>query len=188
LKTLIGKKKYAIIPLMNFYPNENVEFLYNNELQLFNALTKVFGKIGIKNIKKKVKYETDLFEPDDTFVPNEDSRSKEYGKLTKYMKGDKDTMGYRDDTFACKYTDVLDTEEYLTEKEKLGHTIKKSEYNDSTYDSIFNISYTCFIVQLYNYEAVFTFVSIWQLRKKDNINLGNVPKDIMKMIISFMKN
>lgn len=191
LKTLIDKKKYAIIPLMNFYPLENVEFLYNNELQLFNALTKVFGKIGIKNIEKKEKYETNLYEPDDTYVPNEDDGPVAvYGKMTKYHNkySNYDTMGDTCNNFASRYTDVLDTEEYLTEKEKMGHIIKKSEYNDSTYDSVFNISYTCFIVKLYNHEAMFTFVSIWQLRKGDYASLWRLPKDVVKMIVSFIKN
>ena len=69
----------------------------------------------------------------------------------------------------------------------MGYTIKKSEYNDSTYDNIYNISYTCFIVKLYNNEAVFTFVSIWHLRKEE-CSLGRLPKDVVKMIVSFIKN
>ena len=177
LKSQINKKVYAIIPLINYYPLEEVQFMYQNELVLYQALNKVFGKVGIKNIKKKIRYDTDNFEPDMPFIQKEYDDGKKYGKLVKYMEN----------TDASNYTLVIDTDSFLDDDyNKLGKTVIKSKYNDSTYDSIHNISYTCFIVKLINMESIYTFLNIWSRRKDDCPYIGNLPKDVMKMIISFI--
>lgn len=178
LKDQIGKKRYAMIPLHNYYQIEDLRFLYKNELELYKVLTKVFGRIGIKNIKKRVKYETEFYDRDDipaTWEPSEFASPSQSGKLMIYAGEDK----YKKETVASNMTFVM----AVNDGEKFGKTVKEFEYNDSTYDSIHNISYTCFIVKLDYYEQIITFLAIWSLRKEECPIIGLLPFEIVQSII-----
>jgi Rps23 Pro-64 3,4-dihydroxylase Tpa1-like proline 4-hydroxylase len=198
VKTLRSQKdkKYALIPLLNYYPTEDVNFMYKNELDLYRALRKVFGRIGIKNLIKKVQYKTEFCDPndiDELWTPDEYD-GIEYGKFMKYKNLDNYYSYNKYTTRASKLTFVMDTEEYLNKEgeeeedtsEKFGKTIKETEYNDSTYDSIHNISYTCFVVHLNNYEQVLALTMIWQLREEECPHLSDLPMEILRLIVSFI--
>ena len=104
--------------------------MYKNELELFKSLTKEFGKVYIKNLEKEVNIGE---EQEDYYDSYYERRAR--GSLVKYKKND--------------ITKVVNTNDFLSESGlKCGKTVERSEYNDSTYDTILNTTYTCFIIHL----------------------------------------
>ena len=123
LRTVMETKKFAIIPLLNFYPIDDIRFLYKSELSLFNRLVKEFGKIGIQNLEEGDSYMA-------MFI------RKQY----------KNNNNYRNQ---MKIVEFVDTQNFLNSSEPLGKKHLRSEYNDETYDHVYRTTYSCFIVKFY---------------------------------------
>jgi hypothetical protein len=122
LKGTVKTKKYAIIPLLNFYPIKDLRFLYNSETPLFNRLVKEFGKVGIKNFS----------EGDSYMVWFVNQRTKNNNNYRNQMK----------------IVEFVDTPKFLNSSEQIGKTQVRPEYNDETYTNVYRTSYTCFVIKL----------------------------------------
>jgi len=180
LKAIMKEKKFAIIPLLNLYDDYS---LYSNELELFNALKRSFGKIGIKNMNKREKYYTRLHEPNDVYryVKNENIEIEVSGEITPY-----ETYSHVSDRQVIRYVSVINTDRFIIDKERNSHgkVIKSWILEDGKYNRVHDSWRTYLIVRLLSYDAIMNFVGIWYLRKAECPHLGRVPKDVMKIIIS----
>jgi len=180
LKAIMKEKKFAIIPLLNLYDDYS---LYSNELELFNALKRSFGKIGIKNMNKREKYYTRLHEPNDAYryVTNENIEVEVSGEITPY-----ETYSHVSDRLATRYVSLINTDRFIINKEKdlHGKFIKSWILEDGRYNRVHDSWRTYLIVRMLDYDAIMNFVGIWYLRKAECPHLGRVPKDVMKIIIS----
>lgn len=182
LKTLIGTKKFAIIPLLNFY-EEGTTSMYPNELELFNELRRSFGKIGIKNMCKRLKYYTRFPEPNDLY------RCENNNNIEIEVSGDVvlyDSYTPMIDQLAYKHVTLVQIDKYISNAEKTGTLEKLWIFEDGRYNRVHDIWHTYFVIKIWDYEMIMAFVGIWYLRKADCPHLGKVPKDIMKMIISLL--
>ena len=153
-----SEKPLVIVRLVNFYPQASKAFLYEADATLHRKLREIFPKIGIRNMMEKWS-EYDMSNTSGTLKDYRPNRDSGWGRHHKTQEDKKTKLvdivkvstyiktreyEYDSETDVPKETDnALPT---VSIKTNIGVRERRSEYNDSTYDTRYNSAYTCFII------------------------------------------
>ena len=154
-------EKFAVIRLLNFYRHD-ISHVYKNDLNLFNELCHHFGKVGIKNMYRRFK-----------------CNQETYNRYYNYDNEDKQITTC-DDSSLCDI-DNNNSISIMNTYIDIKTGFKTIDDNDN---AIYNLWHTYYVIRIWNYKLIITFIGIWYLRKNECPYIGKLPKDIMKFIIS----
>lgn len=180
IKFYMNTKKYSIIPLMNYYPVSQ-KYMYRNDYLLYFFLQKLFGEIKIKNMKETIEYDYLFKTPDiDSIYPLESVKRNFGGEYSAYLGN------HYMQRYIKSVKDKVIIINAFNIAEQYGHSDQKFEYIDGAYNLVRTNFYTCLIINIKNYDCIFTFLCIYSKRKEECYHLGILPKDIIRYITNFV--